>query len=99
MSATIQDIVRRHKSIAELREVPFEWKDFANGAAIQLNDTHPALAIVELFRILIDEEGVDRETAWGIVYNTFSYTNHTIMPEALEKWTVHLMQRLLPRHL
>lgn len=83
MSATVQDIVRRHKAIAELRNVPFEWKDFANNVAIQLNDTHPALAIVELFRILIDEEGIEREAAWDIVYNTFSYTNHTIMPEAL----------------
>lgn len=99
VSATIQDIIRRHKRIAQLRGEDFSWEKFPSTAAIQLNDTHPALAIVELMRILIDEEGLDREAAWNIIYNTFSYTNHTVMPEALEKWTTGLLRYLLPRHL
>jgi glycogen phosphorylase len=64
-----------------------------------LNDTHPALAIVELMRVLIDLEGVEYEVAWEIVYNSFAYTNHTILPEALEKWSTTLLQNVLPRHL
>jgi starch phosphorylase len=64
-----------------------------------LNDTHPAIATVELLRILLDEEKLSFEEAWGVVYNTFSYTNHTVLPEALEKWSVDLIGRLLPRHL
>lgn len=67
--------------------------------SIQLNDTHPALGIVELLRILVDEEHLDQEKAWEIIYDTFSYTNHTVLPEALEKWGVDLIGRLLPRHL
>lgn len=99
VSATIQDIIRRHKSNAKLNGIKFEWKKFPKEASIQLNDTHPALGIVELLRILVDEEGLDQETAWQIVYDTFSYTNHTVLPEALEKWSVVLLERLLPRHL
>lgn len=64
-----------------------------------MNDTHPALAIVELLRILIDIEGLDSTHAWNLVTKTFSYTNHTVLPEALEKWGIDLLQRLLPRHL
>ena len=64
-----------------------------------MNDTHPAIATVELLRILLDEEKLSFEEAWGVVYNTFSYTNHTVLPEALEKWSVELICRLLPRHL
>jgi len=64
-----------------------------------LNDTHPAIGTVELLRILIDEEKLTFETAWQVVYNTFSYTNHTVLPEALEKWSVDLIGKLLPRHL
>jgi starch phosphorylase len=66
---------------------------------IQLNDTHPVIGTIELLRILIDEENLAFEEAWNVVYNTFSYTNHTVLPEALEKWSVELLGRLLPRHL
>jgi starch phosphorylase len=72
---------------------------FSEKNKVQLNDTHPAIATIELLRILIDEEGLDFKEAWEVVYNTFSYTNHTVLPEALEKWSVDLMSRLLPRHL
>lgn len=92
-SASIQDIIRRYKMHNP------DFKDFADKTAIQLNDTHPAVAIVELLRILLDEEELSWEESWDIVTNTFAYTNHTMLPEALEAWPVSLLGKLLPRHL
>jgi starch phosphorylase len=92
-SATIQDIVRRFKK----RNT--DWKTFPEKAAIQLNDTHPTISVPELMRILLDVEGFEWEEAEAITKATFAYTNHTVMPEALERWSVPLFQHLLPRHL
>lgn len=92
-AASLYDIVRRFKKTKRA------WSEFPDQVAIQLNDTHPTLAIVELQRILIDSEGLEWDEAWNIVTKTFGYTNHTVLPEALEKWSVPLMQNLLPRHL
>ena len=93
VAASLHDIVRRFKKSKR------PWSDFPDRVAIQLNDTHPTLAIVELQRIFIDLEGLEWDEAWNIVTATFGYTNHTVLPEALEKWPVGLMQSLLPRHL
>lgn len=92
-AASLFDIVRRFKKTKK------PWSAFSDLVAIQLNDTHPTLAIVELQRILVDLEGLEWAQAWDIVTHTFGYTNHTVLPEALEKWSVPLMQNLLPRHL
>lgn len=99
VSASLQDIIRRHKRDESLCGRPFNWVNFPKEAAVQLNDTHPALAIVELLRILIDEEMMDHDPAWDIIRHTFAYTNHTVLPEALEKWGVDILGNLLPRHL
>ncbi len=93
VSAAVQDIIRRHKM-----RFGNDLRDLAAAEVIHLNDTHPTLAIPELMRILLDEEGYDWEDAWNIVKNTIAYTNHTVMPEALEKWEVPLFQHMLPRH-
>ncbi|KAH8884860.1 glycosyl transferase [Thozetella sp. PMI_491] len=93
VAASLYDIVRRFKKSKRA------WKEFPDQVAIQLNDTHPTLAIVELQRILVDLEGLEWDEAWSIVTETFGYTNHTVLPEALEKWPVGLVQHLLPRHL
>lgn len=93
VSASLQDLVRLH-----LRNNS-SLDNFHERFAIQLNDTHPAIAVAELMRLLVDEHGMEWNHAWDITQKTFSYTNHTLMPEALEKWSVNLMQKLLPRHM
>ena len=93
VSSSVQDIVARHK--CRFTSI----KNLADKVAIHLNDTHPVLAIPELMRILIDEEGIAWTEAWNMCCKIFSYTNHTLMSEALETWPVDLMGRLLPRHL
>jgi starch phosphorylase len=92
-SASLQDLLRRH-----LLHNP-DLSNLADKAAIQLNDTHPAIAVAELMRLLVDEHGMAWEPAWHITTGTLSYTNHTLLPEALETWPVALMERLLPRHM
>ncbi|MBN1153967.1 glycogen/starch/alpha-glucan phosphorylase [candidate division KSB1 bacterium] len=94
VSATIQDIIRRFKKIYQNK-----FEKFADKVAIQLNDTHPALVIPELMRILVDQEELPWDQAWEITTKTCAYTNHTVLPEALEKWSVDLIQHLLPRHM
>ena len=93
VSASLQDIVRRYKK----NHTSFDL--FPEKTAIQLNDTHPSLAIPELMHILIDREFLPWERAWEITVKTMGYTNHTILPEAQEKWPVHLIGNLLPRHM
>ena len=92
-AATLDDIIRR------FLKKHSDWNEFPDKVAIQLNDTHPALSIIELIRLLIDQYKLPWEHAWKITCRTFSYTNHTVMMEALEKWDVDLLQRLLPRHI
>lgn len=93
-ACSLKDIMRRYKRVHGQ-----DFSKFAAQIAIQLNDTHPTIAIPELMRILVDEESLDWEDAWAICYKVFSYTNHTLLPEALEKWAVYLFERVLPRHL
>jgi len=92
-AATIQDIISSFVKTSK------PWNEFPEKHAIQLNDTHPAVAITELLRILVDEYFLESEEAFQIVCKTFGYTNHTVLPEALEKWPVDLFGNLLPRHL
>lgn len=92
-TASLQDIVQRHLSqYGDLVSLP-------DKAAIHLNDTHPAIAVPELMRLLMDIHGMDFDQAWDITKRTFGYTNHTLLPEALESWPVPLFERLLPRHM
>ena len=92
-AATLADILDR------FRKHCGDWRKLPEQAAIQLNDTHPSLAIPEMMRILMDVERLDWDTAWEITVNTFAYTNHTVLPEALERWPVWMVGNLLPRHL
>ncbi|MCA0023575.1 MULTISPECIES: glycogen/starch/alpha-glucan phosphorylase [unclassified Mesorhizobium] len=92
-TASLQDIVQRHLSqYGDLKSLP-------DKAAIHLNDTHPAIAVPELMRLLMDVHGMDFDRAWDTTKRTFGYTNHTLLPEALESWPVPLFERLLPRHM
>ncbi len=93
VTCSLQDMIRVHLQLGRpLDKFHEKW-------AIQLNDTHPAIAVAELMRLLVDEHEMDWDTAWHITQNAFAYTNHTLLPEALEKWPVGLFGRLLPRHL
>jgi starch phosphorylase len=92
-SASLQDLLRRHvQQFGDVRSLP-------EHAAVQLNDTHPAIAVAELMRLLVDVHGLSWEEAATVTRETISYTNHTLLPEALETWPVHLMERMLPRHM
>ena len=92
-SASLQDLIRRHlQQYGQIRSLP-------DHSVIQLNDTHPAIAVAELMRLLVDEHDCTWQDAWRITRETLNYTNHTLMPEALERWPLMLMHRLLPRHL
>jgi starch phosphorylase len=93
VACSIADIMRRYL------KTHTDFVSFPKKVAIQLNDTHPAIAIAELMRVLVDEKRVPWDEAWNITQQTFGYTNHTLLPEALEKWPVSLFERLLPRHL
>jgi len=100
-AATLHDVVRRfkHSKFGSKEQARTDFSKMPEKVAIQLNDTHPALAIPELMRILMDEEGVDWATAWDITNKCCAYTNHTILPEALERWPVSMLESILPRHL
>ena len=93
VSCSLQDMIRMHLMMGR------DISTFPERFAVQLNDTHPAVAVAELMRLLVDEQGLDWEQAWQITTKTLAYTNHTLLPEALEKWPVELFGRLLPRHL
>lgn len=101
VAATLHDIVRRYKAskFGSRESVRQHFDHFPDKVAIQLNDTHPSLAIPELMRILIDEENLEWEKAWDITVRTCAYTNHTVLPEALERWPVSMLESILPRHL
>ncbi|HLF97454.1 MAG TPA: glycogen/starch/alpha-glucan phosphorylase [Methylococcaceae bacterium] len=93
VTCSLQDMLRIHLSTG----LPVER--FHEKFTVQLNDTHPAIAVAELMRLLVDEHGLGWDTAWNVTRHTFAYTNHTLLPEALEKWSVPLFESLLPRHL
>ncbi len=93
VSCSLQDIIRR------FLQLNHDWKTFPDKVAIQLNDTHPSIAVAELQRLLFDVYKLSWEDAWSIVTRTFGYTNHTLLPEALEKWSVGLFRKVVPRHL
>ncbi len=96
VACSLRDIIRRH---IRHQSAGNNWTNFHDKVAIQLNDTHPAVAVPELMRILLDEENMSWDSAWDTVTQVFGYTNHTLLPEALERWGVPLFARVLPRHL
>src|SRR5262249_5950688 len=93
VACSIADIVRRYLKTHS------DFRQFADKVAIQLNDTHPSIAVAELMRVLVDDHRLPWEDAWNTTVAVFGYTNHTLLPEALERWPVSLLERLLPRHL
>src|SRR5205823_13308137 len=93
VACSLGDLVRR------FRQTNDDWTQLPEKVAIQLNDTHPSMAVPELMRILLDEAKLDWDKAWDITQKTLAYTNHTLLPEALEKWSVDLFEALLPRDL
>ena len=93
VACSLGDIVRR------FRELNSDWRTLPDKAAIQMNDTHPTLAVPELMRVLLDEAHLDWDEAWDITRRTLAYTNHTLLPEALERWPVEWLQHIIPRHL
>ena len=93
VSATLQDAIRRYKKTHP------DMGSFAEKVVFQLNDTHPAIAIPELMRLLMDQEAMEWQEAWDITSRVFAYTNHTVLPEALEHWPVSMVERMLPRHM
>lgn len=101
VAATLQDIIRRFKSVkfGSRDAIRTDFKLLPTKVAIQLNDTHPSLAIPELMRILVDIEGLSWSEAWDITVKTCAYTNHTVLPEALERWPTSMLEHILPRHL
>ena len=92
VSCSLQDMIARYRRTHQ------GWDQFADKVVVQLNDTHPAVAILELLRILVDEEQMAWDPAWSLVKQTFAYTNHTLLPEALETWSEGLFAKVLPRH-
>ncbi len=93
VACSLKDIIRRFRANNQ------DWAVFPEKVTVQLNDTHPSIAVAELMRILVDEESMGWDEAWAICGQVFAYTNHTLLPEALEKWSVPLFERVLPRHL
>ncbi len=98
VSASIQDILRRFLATREIKSKK-DWSALPDKVAIQLNDTHPSIGVAEMMYQLVDIHGLEWSFAWGLVEKVFAYTNHTLMPEALETWSLELFGRLLPRHL
>ncbi|XP_059626524.1 alpha-glucan phosphorylase, H isozyme [Cornus florida] len=97
-SASLQDMICTFKE-RKVGKGSWKWSEFPSKVAVQLNDTHPTLAIPELMRLLMDDEGLGWDEAWDVTTRTIAYTNHTVLPEALEKWSQAVMWKLLPRHM